>query len=505
MTGAHPAAPSFQILHDRREVAVDGAPVALGARAFDVLAYLDAHRDRVVSKAELLEQAWGGLAVEEGNLSVQISSLRKLLGPKAIATVPGVGYKLAGATAAPAPDGPALPDKPSLVVLPFANLSPTAENDYFVDGLITDIIASLSRLSGLFVIAAATSFRFKGQTVDLASLGSQLGVRYAVEGSVQQAGQTLRVTVQLVEAETGRTIWSDRFTGTMDNVFDLQDEIAARVAGAVEPKLLLAEAGRLRSKPTDDMQAYDLVLRAMPHVLKVPTLQDFRKGIALLDAAIARDPDYAAAKAWKVRAYLIARGGRQISWDEYLEIAPLAQSLVAEAHSDPMIMTFGGMAHAMSGWGQEEGAEAVRRGAQLCPNSAIIQTAAGFPLAYLGVYEEAIIAFERALRLDPLGEMAVYCRMGTGICHMFAGRTDQGVALLAQVRDELPSYATGLIYLTVGYWAQGDIERAREVAAELVRRAPEVTISATLSSTPYRQPHQQQTIAEALRAAEVPE
>jgi len=490
---------------DTRDVLIDGMPVTLGARAFDVLAYLYARSDRVVSKAELLEQVWGGLAVEEGNLSVQISTLRKALGPKAIATVPGVGYKLAAGAAVGVPDGPGLPDKPSLVVLPFANLSSTAENDYFVDGLITDIIASLSRLSGLFVIAAATSFRFKGEPVDLASLGSQFGVRYAVEGSVQQAGQDLRVTVQLVEAETGRTIWSDRFAGTMDNVFDLQDDIAARVAGAVEPKLLLAEAGRLRSKPTNDMQAYDLVLRAMPHVLKVPMLEDFRKGVALLDAAIARDPDYAVAKAWKVRAYLIARGGRQITWDEYLEIAPLAQTLVAEAHPDPMVMTFGGMAHAMSGWGQEEGAEAVRRGAQLCPNSAIIQTAAGFPLAYLGAYDEAVTAFERDLRLDPLGEMAVFCRMGSGICHMFAGRVEIGVARMAQVRDELPSYATGLIFLTVGYWAQGDLTKARAVAAELVRRAPEVTVSATLQSTPYRQPHQQQMIGEALRAAGVPE
>jgi TolB-like protein len=459
-----------------------------------------------VSKAELLEQVWGGLAVEEGNLTVQISALRKLLGAKAIATVPGVGYKLAIAAApTPAPDGPPLPDKPSLVVLPFANLSGTAENDYLVDGLITDIISSLSRLSGLFVIAAATSFRFKGQAVDLADLGRQLGVRYAVEGSVQQAGPRLRVTVQLVEAGTGRTIWSERFGGTTEDVFDLQDDIAARVAGAVEPNLLLAEAGRLQSKPTEDMAAYDLVLRAMPHILKVPTLEDFRKGVALLDQAITRDPDYAVAKAWKVRAYLIARGGRQISWDEYLEIAPLARSLVAEGHTDPLVITFGGMAHAMSGWGQEEGAEAVRRGARMCPNSAVIQTAAGFPLAYLGAYDEAIAAFGRGLRLDPLGEMAVYCRMGSGICHMFAGRVDTGVEMMAQVADELPGYGTGLIFLTVGYWAQDDLDRARAVAAELVRRAPEVTVTSTLQSTPYRQPEQQRMIGEALRAAGVPD
>jgi TolB-like protein len=298
--------------------------------------------------------------------------------------------------------GPSLPDKPSLVVLPFANLSGTTENDYLVDGVITDIISSLSRLSGLFVIAAATSFRFKGQAVDLADVGRQLGVRYAVEGSVQQAGPRLRVTVQLVEAETGRTIWSERFDGTTEDVFDLQDDIAARVAGAVEPNLLLAEAGRLQNKPTEDMAAYDLVLRAMPHILKVPTLEDFRKGVALLDQAIARDPDYAVAKAWKVRAYLIARGrasdhvGR-VPRNRTARPVACGRGAQRPVGDDvrrpwPTRCRAGDRRKAPRPSG-------VARG--YVPNSAVIQTAAGFPLAYLGAYDEAIEAFGRGLRLDP--------------------------------------------------------------------------------------------------------
>ena len=438
-----------------RTVTVDGTPVTLGPRAFDVLAYLDAHRDRVVSKSELLDQVWGGLIVEEGNLSVQISALRKALGAKAIATVPGVGYKLVQGPEAPSPSGPALPDKPSLIVLPFTNLSATSENDYLVDGLITDIIASLSRLSGLFVIAAATSFRFKGQPVDLADLAQQVGVRYAVEGSMQQAGQALRVTVQLVEAETARTIWSERFTGATDDVFALQDEIAARVAGAVEPRLMFAEAGIAQAKPTEDLGAYDLVLRALPHVYGVRTLEDFRKGVALLDQAIARDPGYKMAKAWKVRAYLIARGARMISWEENLEVAPLAQALLAEASDDPLVLAFSGQFHAFSGWGQQEGAEAVRRAQRLCPNSALVNLAAGWPLSYIGAYDEAIEAFDAGIRLDPLGDMAIYCRMGAGFCHVMAGRVDTGVAILEQVVAELPSYGTGVNFLMFAYWAAG--------------------------------------------------
>jgi TolB-like protein len=356
-----------QIFPDAREVRLDGAPVTLGARAFDVLAHLHVNRDRVVSKAELLETVWRGLAVEEGNLAVQISALRKVLGAKAIATMPGVGYKLSlGAVPAPA-KCPALPDKPSLVVLPFANISGTAENAYLADGLVTDIIASLSRLSALFVVAASTSFRFKGQQVDVSDVGRQLGVRYAVEGSVQQAGEMLRVTVQLVEAEAGRTIWSERFTGATGDVFALQDEIAARVAGAVELKLMFAEAGLAQGKPTEDLGAYDLVLRGLPHIYRVQMLEDFRKGVALLDQAIVRDPGYAMAKAWKVRAYLIARGARIISWEKNLEVAPLARALLADAGDASLVLVFAGQFHAFSGWGQQEGAEAARRAQRLCP------------------------------------------------------------------------------------------------------------------------------------------
>jgi TolB-like protein len=496
----------LDIRPDTRELLIEGAAVPLGARAFDVLAHLHENRDRVVSKAELLEKVWGGLAVEEGNLTVQISALRKVLGAKAIATVPGVGYKLAvEAGPAPSPKGPALPEKPSLVVLPFANLSGTTENDYLVDGLITDIIAGLSRISALYVIAAATSFRFKGQPVDVADLGRQLGVRYAVEGSVQQAGQSLRVTVQLVEAESGRTIWSERFTGATDGIFELQDEIAARVAGAVEPKLLFAEAGLAQVKPTEDQGAYDLVLRALPHIYRVQTLEDFRKGVALLDQAIARDPDYAMAKAWKVRAYLIARGARMISWDENLEAAPLAKSLLADAGDDPLVLVFAGQFHAFSGWGQEEGTEAVRRARRMCPNSALVNLSAGWPLSYVGAYDEGIEAFDAGIRLDPLGDMTVYCRMGASLCHLYAGRVETAIGIMEQVYRELPSYGTGVQALILAYWAAGRVEDAKAMGETLRRIVPDITLAATLESSPYKRAEQRQLMSDAFRGAGLPD
>ena len=239
---------SFTLHPDSREVIVGDTPVPLGARAFDVLAYLDAHRDRVVYKAELLEQVWGGLAVEEGNLSVQISALRKALGPKAIATVPGVGYKLATGAAKPAPKGPALPTIPSIAVLPFANLTGRAKQDYLVDGIVADLVSTLSRLPGIFVIASSSSFAYKGKTVALPDIGAELGVRYILEGSIQAGGNRLRITSQLVEAETGHTLWTERFDGVADDVFDLQDQIAQRTASALELNILLAESDRARAQ-----------------------------------------------------------------------------------------------------------------------------------------------------------------------------------------------------------------------------------------------------------------
>jgi tetratricopeptide (TPR) repeat protein len=268
---------------------------------------------------------------------------------------------------------------------------------------------------------------------------------------------------------------------------------------------MFAEAGLSLGKPTDDLGAYDLVLRALPHIYRVQTLEDFRKGVALLDRAIARDPGYRMAKAWKVRAYLIARGARMISWEENLEVAPLAQALLAEAGDDPLVLVFAGQFHAFSGWGQTEGAEAARRARRLCPNSALVNLAAGWPLSYIGAYDEAIEAFETGMRLDPLGDMAIYCRMGASLCHLYAGRSDTAVAISEQVVAELPSYGTGVQSLILAYWAAGRTEDARRAAGLLREIVPNVTLAATLESTPYRLPEQRQLLSDAFRGVGLPD
>lgn len=211
---------------------------------------------------------WPGQAVEESNLSVQVSALRRALDHErpqgsCIQTVAGRGYRfvavLNGANKATLGDSPALalPDKPSIAVLPFQNMSGDPDQEYFVDGMAEEIITVLSRIRWLFVIARNSSFTYKGQSADVRQVGRELGVRYVLEGSVRKAGARVHITAQLIETETGAHLWADRFDGSFEDVFELQDRVAISVAGVIEPTLKSAEASRSRQHPTSDLTAYD--------------------------------------------------------------------------------------------------------------------------------------------------------------------------------------------------------------------------------------------------------
>ena len=264
----------FRLSAGRRELLAHGAPVQLGARAFDVLLALVRRTGLVASKDELLAEVWPGTVVEENNLQVQISTLRKVLGEKPegsqyLMTVPGRGYRFVGQvervnragaeTAAPSVQpgqvgAPlALPDKPSIAVLPFTNMSGDPEQEYFADGMAEEIITALSRCSWLFVIARNSSFTYKGRAVDVRQVGRDLGVRYVLEGSVRRGVNRLRFTGQLIEATSGNHLWADRFDGEMSDVFELQDRITGNVVAAIEPSVQLAEIERIRQKPSANL------------------------------------------------------------------------------------------------------------------------------------------------------------------------------------------------------------------------------------------------------------
>jgi TolB-like protein len=280
----------WRLLPDARQLLADGEPVPLGSRAFDVLFAPVEARGELVTKDALLNRVWPSTIVEENNLQVQVSALRRALGADAarfIVNVPGRGYRFTGVVGPPdaslsPPEVPAERvssslAKPMLVVLPFANMTGDPEQEYFADGIAEDLTTALSHLRWFSVIARNSAFTYKGRAVDVRQVGRELGVGYVLEGSVRKAGGRVRITAQLCEAETGRHVWAERFDGDLTDVFDLQDRITESVTGAIEPSLRLAEGERIRTHPTESLGAYDRSMRSASRQPRTPRRTSSRK------------------------------------------------------------------------------------------------------------------------------------------------------------------------------------------------------------------------------------
>ena len=257
---------SFEIQPEARQLFVNGIPAKLGARAFDILLVLIEHRDRVVSKDELLDRVWPGLVVEENNLQVHISTLRKMLGPHTVATIPGRVYRFTSIQVGVDEAPPAAVSAPgreplSIAVLPFVHGGADSEKDYFADGITEDIITDLSRWRSLAVTSRHSTFRSKGMAVDMQQVGRELDVRFLVSGSVRRMGERIRVTAQLVDAETGNQIWGERFDRPVYDLFAVQDEVVHTIVGTLAGRVHASGADRARRKPPSSLDAYDQTLR----------------------------------------------------------------------------------------------------------------------------------------------------------------------------------------------------------------------------------------------------
>ena len=351
----------------RREFSRGSDVVAMGPQVFDLLLYLVQNRARVVSKDEVLDAVWEGRIVSESTLTSHINAVRKAIGDsgdqqRLIRTVARKGFRFVGEVSeAPASDGfnsaqaeraepdetpaPALPDKPSIAALAFQNLSGDPEQEYFADGVVEDIITALSRIRWLFVIARNSSFTYKGRAVDVKQIGRELGVRYVLEGSVRKAANRVRITGQLIDATTGAHLWAERFEGTLDDIFELQDQVAASVVGAIAPQLERAEIERAKRKPTENLNAYDYYLRGTANVHQ-GTRDAIHEALSLFENAIRLDPDFASAyamAAWcyfwrKVNGWMIDRP------QEVAEGARLARRAVELGRDDAVALTRSGHA-----------------------------------------------------------------------------------------------------------------------------------------------------------------
>ena len=515
----------FEIRPDERQLLVDGNAAALGARAFDLLMCLVAHHDRVVSKDELLQHVWPGTVVEESNLTVHVATLRKLLGAQAITTIAGRGYRFtATMTAEPNPAAsrkslsgsltPAIEartpplsapiDKPSLAVLPFANMSGDTAQDYFVDGVVDDITTALSRVRAFFVIARSSSFTYKGRVVDVPQVGRELGVRYVVEGSFRQAGERLRIGVQLVETAAGRLVWSQRFEGPRENIFELQDQITAQVVAAVEPKLMLAELELTRSKPTGKLQAYELCLRALPQIHHPASKQEAERIFELLAQAMAMDSGYSYAKALYCWAHTTASGARRITHQEAQRGLPIALEVLADHRDDPTALAYAGHSVAYIGRRHEQGLRALDRALALNPNSVPALCSSGWVRAYVGDACIAIDHFQQAIRLNPMAPQHSYLLTGLGYAYLMSCRLDEALSILKQAFLEAPEWSTTLIAMVDCLAQLGRWEEARAASAQLLQLAPCFCISNQRMMTPFVDPTFVERHMAMLEAAGIP-
>jgi adenylate cyclase len=378
-------------------------------------------------------------------------------------------------TVAKSPSAPALTlsDKPSIAVLPFQNMSGDPEQEYFADGMVEEIITALSRIRSLFVLARNSSFTYKGQTVDVKRVGRELGVRYVLEGSVRKAAGRVRITGQLIDAATGTHLWADRFDGSLEDVFDLQDKVASRVAGVIEPALQAAETARSAGRPTADLTAYDLYLRA--YAIFWSSARRIPEALRLLQEAIARDPHYGPALAWAAVccARLLLDGRSEDPAADRLTGIDFARRALEVAGDDPGILAHA--AFALGYLGEDIGAMTalVDRALVLNPNYARGWQISGTLRICAGQPDIAIEHLDAALRLSPRARIGTVL-VAIGVAHFVGRRFDEAVPKLRLAIQEDPSFPTPYRFLAACYANMGRLDDAREIVTRLRAIAPAV-------------------------------
>jgi TolB-like protein len=411
--------------------------VPLGGRGAALLAALLEAENGVVTKAALMERAWPGTIVEEGNLAVQIATLRKILGTRLdgqewISTLSRVGYRLVRAAAETG--GAAEPaGMPSIAVLPFVNLSSNPEQEYFIDGMVEDLITALSRFRTFSVVARNSSFVYKDRAVDVREVARALGVRYVLEGSVRRSERQVRVSVQLVEGSSGEHLWADRLDGTIEDLFDFQDRITEKVIGLIEPQIRSAEIERARRKRAENLDAYDLYLQALPLMqgMRIVRLEHYSEAVLLLERAVAIDPGFAPAlayAAWAHEKRLTRSGVAPPGVDDAQEAIALAERAFLADPSDAVVLAVAGVLLITLKGDREEGFARINRAVALNPNSCLVANVAGYAYFHCGHYDESIACHLRGLQLTRGRPEAYWSINGVARAHLSAGRIEEALA-----------------------------------------------------------------------------
>lgn len=518
----------FVLDPDRRELRRGTATVSMGPQVFDLLLYLVENRDRVVSKDDLLEAVWGGRIVSESTLTSHINAVRKAVGDTGndqhvIRTVARKGVRFIAdvqnetelATIVPTapirPEllsqaSPVLPDKPSIAVLAFTNMSADPDHEYFADGVVEDVINALSRIQWLFVIARNSSFVYKGRAVDVKQVGRELGVRYVLEGSVRRFDNRVRITGQLIDATTGPHLWAERFDGSLDDIFALQDQVATSVAGAIAPQLERAEIERAQRKPTESLTAYDFYLRGRAH-LNQGSREAIDQALPWFNRAIESDPLYASAYAMAAWCHLWRKvnGWMVDPESDIAEGTRLARQAIELGRDDVVALTRGGHALAHFVDDLSTGVALLDRALVMNPNHAAAWFLGGYLRVWLGETEGALEHFNRAMRLSPLDPEVYRMRGGIAAAHLFAHRFDDAVAWAERASQNLPSFLLLPVVLAAAHAHAGRVGEARQAAHRLQQLNPGLRISNLRAWLPIHRPQDLATFAVGLRLAGVPE
>lgn len=502
MQGSRFAFGPFVLDPDAGTLLRDGEPVAVGYRGLKLLAALVERHGEILGKAELMDAAWPGRAVEEGNLTVQIAQLRKLLGPASdgsewISTVPRVGYRFTGtvehrgdAKAKPLP----LPDKPSIAVLPFVNVSNDPEQGSFADGLTEDLITDLSRILGLFVIARNSVFAYKGKATDARTVAGELGVRYLLEGSARRVAGRVRINAQLVDAASGEHLWAERYDRALDDIFAVQDEVTARIVEALLGRL--REPVR-RNRPRN-IEAYDLCVRARKLMDDSP--QAAQEAHLMLTRAVSLDPDYAEAYRWLAMnhwmGWVHSGGPTESSRSTALELARKAVAIDPDDAGCRWVLAYL-LAYARSfAEADAEFAMAI----ELDPNEADAWAALSDITVLAGRVDEGLEHIRKAFRLNPFPASWYYLALGQA---QYAAR-DYEAAVETLRKDE--TYRTSSRrFLAAGLAQLGRLDEARAEAELFLVGNPHFTIRHWAAMEPFRDEATLRHFIDGYRKAGLPE
>jgi adenylate cyclase len=499
---------------DRRELHRGAEVISITPQVFDLLEYLIQNRERVVSRDDLINAIWSGRIVSDAALTTRLNCARAALRDsgeeqRLIKTLPRKGFRFVGTVREErAPEATlkptlALPDKPSIAVLPFENMSGDVEQEYFADGIVEEIITALSRFKWLFVIARNSSFTFKDKAIDIKEVGNRLGVRYVLQGSVRKASGKIRIAGQLIDAISGATIWADRFERDMTDVFALQDEITVAVVSAIEPKLFQTEIALAARRRPENLTAYDFYLRATQQFYLM-TREGLAEAIGLAHRALELDPRFGLVAALAASCHMnnVVLGyacDRRFERNEAVRLLHLALSIEED---DPDTIAKAAVISAFLVGDYEGAVEMADRAVALNPNSFQAWENRGWVYKLAELPDEAIRSFERAIRVNPVDPLLHLSLTGMGMAFIELRRFDEAIAAVKKALRQNPSYSAAYWCLASAFAHLGRDAEARGAAARLLEIDTAFTTSARIGRG--RQSNAQ-VLTEGLRKAGLPE